>query len=142
MAQAKAGDTVKVHYTGTLDNGSEFDSSRGRDPLEFTLGEQRVIPGFEDAVNGMSVGDTVTTRVPPEQAYGERRNDLILEVDRGQFPDDVTPEVGMRLALQQPDGQPVPVTVADVKDDSVMLDANHQLAGETLTFEIELVSIE
>ena len=141
MTQAKSGDTVRVHYTGKLDDGSVFDSSDGRDPLEFTLGEQRVIPGFESAVDGMTVGDTVTTRIEPDNAYGERRPDLMLQVDRGQFPPDVTPEVGMQLAIQQPSGEAVPVTITEVEDDTITLDANHRLAGEALTFEIELVEI-
>jgi len=141
MTQAKSGDTVRVHYTGKLDDGSVFDSSDGRDPLEFTLGEQRVIPGFESAVAGMNVGDTVTTRIEPDNAYGERRPDLMLQVDRGQFPDDVTPEIGMQLAIQQPSGEAVPVTITEIEDDTITLDANHQLAGEALTFEIELVEI-
>lgn len=141
MPQAKTGDTVRVHYTGTLDDGSVFDSSQGREPLEFTLGEQRVIAGFESAVDGLNVGENVTTRIPPEEAYGDRREDLVLEVEREQFPPDIEPEVGMQLALQQPNGQPVPVTVTDVSDNAIVLDANHRLAGQTLTFNIELVEI-
>lgn len=141
MSQAKTGDTVRVHYTGTLDDGSVFDSSDGRDPLEFTLGEQRVIPGFESAVDGLNVGDSVTTRIPPDEAYGDRRDDLVLEVERAQFPPDVEPEIGMQLALQQPNGQPVPVTITAISDDSITLDANHRLAGQALTFNIQLVEI-
>ena len=141
MSQAKTGDTVRVHYTGTLDDGSVFDSSEGRDPLEFTLGEQRVIPGFESAVDGLAIGKSVTTRIPPEEAYGDRRDDLVLEVERDQFPPDVEPEIGMQLALQQPNGQPVPVTITGLSDNAITLDANHRLAGQTLTFNIELVEI-
>ncbi|MEQ8672472.1 MAG: peptidylprolyl isomerase [Aggregatilineales bacterium] len=141
MSQAKTGDTVRVHYTGTLDDGSVFDSSQGRDPLEFTLGEQRVIPGFESAVDGLAVGNSVTTRIPPDEAYGDRRDDLVLEVERDQFPPDVEPEIGMQLALQQPNGQPVPVTITGLSDEAITLDANHRLAGQALTFNIELVEI-
>ncbi len=141
MSKAKTGDTVRVHYTGKLDDGSVFDSSAGRDPLEFTLGSQQVIPGFEGAVDGLTIGESVTTRIEPDNAYGHRRDELVLEVARGEFPPDVTPEIGMRLAIEQPDGQQVPVTITDVDDSTITLDANHSLAGQALNFDIELVEI-
>lgn len=141
MAAAKQGDTVKVHYTGKLEDGTVFDTSREREPLEFTIGEGKVIPGFEAAVVGMEAGKSRSTTVPPEQAYGERRTDRILTVERDQFPDDLDPQVGQQLEVKQPDGQAVPVTVARVSDTDVTLDANHPLAGRELTFEMELVEI-
>lgn len=141
MTQAKIGDTVHVHYTGTLSDGSEFDSSRDRDPLEFTIGQQQVIPGFEKAVEGMAVGDTNTLTIPADEAYGERRDDLLLKVDPSQFPAGVTPEVGQQFEIRQNTGQTIPVTVAAVETDGVTLDANHPLAGQDLTFEITLVKV-
>lgn len=141
MATAKTGDTVQVHYTGRLDDGTVFDSSREREPLSFTLGAGQVIAGFDRAVDGMEVGEARETRVEVDDAYGPRRDDLVLEMPSDQVPDGMELEVGMRLELRQPDGRAVPVTVAGVQDDSVTLDANHPLAGEPLTFELELVSI-
>lgn len=141
MAAAKQGDTVKVHYTGKLEDGTVFDTSREREPLEFTIGEGKVIPGFEAAVIGMEAGKSRSATVPPEQAYGERRTDRILTVEREQFPEDLDPQVGQQLEVKQPDGQAVPVTVARVSDADVTLDANHPLAGRELTFEMELVEI-
>lgn len=140
MAEAKRGDTVRVHYKGTLDDGSVFDSSEGREPLEFTLGGGQVIPGFEQGVQGMSVGDERTINIPSSDAYGEHRGELLLRVPREQFPPDVTPEVGQQL--QMSDGQQTfVVTVQEVQDDAVVLDANHPLAGQALTFELKLVDI-
>lgn len=141
MSKATSGDTVRVHYKGTLSEGEEFDSSEGKDPLEFTLGESQVIPGFEKTVEGMEEGESTTTTVPAEEGYGEPREDLRLEMPRDQFPEGVEPEVGQELGLEQPDGRTVPVRVVGVADDEVTLDANHPLAGEELTFEIELVEI-
>ncbi len=141
MAQAKQGDTVRVHYKGTLNDGSVFDSSQGRDPLEFTVGAQQVIPGFETAVDGMNTGDTKTVTIPSDNAYGTYRDDLLMKVPADQFPPDMQPEVGMQLAIQQPGGQQVPVKVAKVEDDGVTLDANHPLAGQDLTFEITLEEV-
>lgn len=141
MAQAKQGDTVQVHYTGTLNDGSVFDTSQDRDPLEFTVGAQQVIPGFEEAVEGMNTGETKKITIPSDQAYGERRDDLLLKVDQSQFPSDVTPQVGMQFELRQQNGQSVPVQVSKVEDDGVTLDANHPLAGQDLTFEITLVNV-
>ena len=140
MAQARSGDTVRIHYTGRLDDGSTFDSSQGREPLEFTLGEGQVIPGFEDGVEGMSPGEEKTVTIPADQAYGPRNDDMVLVVDRAQFPDHIRPEVGQQLQMSQ-DGQVAIVTIVDVDDDSVTLDANHPLAGEDLTFDLRLVEI-
>lgn len=141
MAQAKSGDTVQVHYTGRLEDGSVFDSSRGHDPLQFTLGSGDVIPGFEQAVLGMAPGDTRTVTIPSDQAYGPRRDELVIEIGRENFPPEVTPEVGQRLQMVQ-DDQAMVVMVTGVEEDTVTLDANHPLAGADLTFDLELVGIE
>ena len=141
MANATSGDTVHVHYTGRLEDGTVFDSSEGRDPLEFTLGEGAVIAGFEKAVEGLAVGETADARLDPEQAYGPVREDLVMAVPREQLPDGMTPAVGDRLAMQTADGQNVPVTVVEADDAVVRIDANHPLAGKTLIFELELVQI-
>lgn len=141
MAEAKQGDTVQVHYTGTLNDGTVFDTSQNRDPLEFTVGAQQVIPGFEEAVQGMNPGETKTVTIPSDQAYGERRDDLLLKVDRSQFPDDVEPQIGMQLELRQQNGQSIPVQISKVEQDGITLDANHPLAGQDLTFEITLVNV-
>ncbi|MDX1631729.1 MAG: peptidylprolyl isomerase [Thermoanaerobaculia bacterium] len=141
MSKATSGDTVRVHYTGTLSEGQEFDSSEGKDPLEFTLGESQVIPGFEKTVEGMEEGESRTTTVPPEEGYGQPREDLRIQMPRDQFPEEIDPEIGQELGLQQPDGRTVPVRVVDVAESEVTLDANHPLAGQNLTFEIELVEI-
>lgn len=134
------GQTVGIHYTGTLQDGSVFDSSEGRDPLEFTLGARQVIPGFESAVRTLKIGEKTTTTIAPENAYGERREDMIVTLDRSQFPPDGEPEIGLQVYLQAGD-QPIPATIIALADDSVTLDANHSLAGKTLIFDIELVSI-
>jgi FKBP-type peptidyl-prolyl cis-trans isomerase 2 len=141
MQQAKKGDTVHVHYKGTLDDGSVFDSSEGHDPISFTLGSGDVIPGFENAIEGMSIGDKKTERMEPGDAYGDRREELVFTVGRDQMPEgDV--EVGDMLQVGFPDGSSSAVTVAAVLEDAVQLDANHPLAGKPLTFELELVGIE
>jgi peptidylprolyl isomerase len=139
---AKTGDTVQVHYRGTLDDGSEFDASVGRDPLSFTVGAGQVIQGFDAAVAGMEVGEKKTVRIPPQEAYGEHRDDLVVQLDRAQVPEHIDLKLGMGLQLQQPNGQPVAVTVKAIEDEHITLDANHPLAGEALTFELELVAIE
>lgn len=136
MRQATSGDTVRVHYTGTLDDGSEFDSSAGREPLEFTLGSGQVIPGFDNAVTGMAAGDTKTVTMGPDDAYGQANPDLVQVVDRDRIPPTIDLEVGMQLSAGS---QRLQVTAFD--DDSVTLDANHPLAGKALTFALELVSI-
>ncbi len=136
----KNGDTVQVHYTGTLDDGSVFDSSRERDPLEFTMGKGMLIPGFEAAVTGKEVGDSVTVTIPPAEAYGEHDDELVFTVPRDDMPLDITPEVGMELQLSNETGN-MNVSIARVDDESIDLDANHPLAGKTLTFVIDVVSV-
>jgi peptidylprolyl isomerase len=142
MAQAQQGDKVKVHYTGRLDDGTVFDSSIISDPLEFTIGEREVIPGFEEAVIGMNPGESKTIRVPVDRAYGPHREDMIMEVEREKFPPEIEPEVGQQLEIRRREnGQTFPVTVTDVSESSVTLDANHHLAGKDLTFDIQLLEI-
>ena len=141
MSEVKNGDTIKVHYTGKLEDGSVFDSSRDREPFEFTVGSGGVIPGFDTGVVGMAVSDTKTIEVAPDKGYGQRMDELVAEVKRDAFPDDVEPEVGQRFEMQQPDGGTINVVVAERRDEIVILDANHPLAGKTLIFEIELLAI-
>jgi peptidylprolyl isomerase len=141
MSQAKPGDTVRIHYTGTLDDGTTFDSSQGREPLEFTLGSGQVIPGFDIAVEGMQVGDSKQVSIPPTQAYGERNEEMIQEVPRDVLPDDIEPTSGMPLQAQTPDGQVINLTVTEVGEETVTVDGNHPLAGQTLNFAIELVAV-
>lgn len=141
MPQAKTGDTVKVHYTGSLSDGRIFDSSTDRDPLEFTVGEQQVVPGFEQAVVGMSQGESKTTVIPADQAYGQRDSRLIIRVPKSQLPPNITVKLNDRLQMRSGDGRVMNVVVAEVADDSVVLDGNHFLAGQDLTFDIELVEI-
>lgn len=140
MAQAKSGDTVRVHYTGRLEDGSVFDSSEGREPLEFVLGAQQVIPGFEAAVDGLSPGEERSVSIPADRAYGPRREEMVLTVGRDQFPDEIRPEVGQQLQMSQ-DGQVAIVTITGVSDAEVTLDANHPLAGKDLLFDVQLVEI-
>ncbi|ARC89544.1 peptidylprolyl isomerase [Rhodovulum sp. MB263] len=141
MTQVKPGDKVRIHYTGTLADGSTFDSSQGRDPLEFTVGSGQIIPGLDAALPGMSEGDTKTVEVPCADAYGTHNPDATQAIPRDQVPDNVPLEVGTRLNVQTSEGQVLPVTVSDVTEEVVLLDGNHPLAGKDLTFEIELVSI-
>ena len=141
MVQAKHGDTVKVHYTGRLDDGTVFDSSADRDPLEFQIGAGNVIPGFERAVLGMSSGESKTEVIPTDDAYGPYMEEMVIVIDRQQMPAELEPEVGQQLHIQQPDGNVIPVTITDVSNGTVTLDANHPLAGEDLTFDIQLVEI-
>ena len=138
--QAQQGDTVRVHYNGTLADGSEFDSSRGRDPMEFTLGAGRVIPGFERAVTGMRVGETKTVTFAAGDAYGPRREEMLVKVPRAQVPPHVQPRVGQQLQIGRGD-QALPVVVREVSDEHVVLDGTHPLAGEELTFALELVEV-
>jgi peptidylprolyl isomerase len=141
MEQAQHGDTVRVHYTGKFDDGTAFDSSAQREPLEFTLGQGQIIPGFEKAVVGMQPGESKTETIPSEEAYGPRRDEMVIAVDRQQLPADLEPQVGQRLQVTQPDGNAVPVVVTEVNPSQVTLDANHPLAGKDLTFDITLVEI-
>jgi len=138
---AKAGDQVKVHYTGRLTDGTIFDSSEGKEPLAFEVGAGMMIKGFDAAVDGMAIGDKVTAEIPAAEAYGEAREDLIFDFPKSNFPEDMKPEVGQQLAMSQPNGQQVPVKVKEIKEESVVIDANHDLAGKDLVFDIELVSI-
>nr|WP_184494463.1 peptidylprolyl isomerase [Algoriphagus iocasae] len=141
MMQAKKGDAVQVHYTGKLEDGSVFDSSANREPLGFTVGAGQMIQGFDAAVDGMAVGDKKTVTIPAAQAYGEKREDMMIDVPVEQVPADIKPEIGMQLTLQGGNGQPMPVIVTHVDDTKITLDANHQLAGKDLIFDIELVKI-
>lgn len=136
----KNGDTLRVHYTGTLSDGTVFDSSREREPLEFTMGKGMLIPGFEAAVMGHEAGETVTVTIPPSQAYGESDPELVFTVDRAQVPDHIPLTVGVPLQLSNEQGQ-MDVTITEVTDEEITLDANHPLAGKELTFEIEIVSV-
>nr|WP_294907339.1 peptidylprolyl isomerase [uncultured Lacibacter sp.] len=142
MQQAKKGDTVRVHYTGTLLTGEQFDSSAGREPLEFEVGAGMMIKGFDDAVVGMAVGDKKTINISPEEAYGERNEQMIIDFPRSNFPDDMEPEIGMQLMMNNSAGQQFPVTITEVREDVVVLDANHMLAGKELVFDIEMVEID
>ena len=141
MQQVKNGDKVRVHYTGKLTNGSEFDSSVKREPLEFTVGAGQMIKGFDAALPGMEIGEKKTINIPAADAYGERSDEAIIEFPKENVPADMKLEPGMPLTLQNQHGQPVPVVVVEVKDDVIVLDANHFLAGEELVFDIELVEI-
>ena len=141
MSQAKTGDSVKIHYTGTLEDGTQFDSSAGREPLEFELGSGQVIPGFDKAVDGMAVGDSKSVNIPAEDAYGPHHEQMIQQVPRDALPEDMEPAEGMTLQAEGPDGQVFNLVVTSVEDDSITVDGNHPLAGKVLNFDIELVSI-
>ncbi|NIZ10219.1 peptidylprolyl isomerase [Pseudooceanicola sp. HF7] len=141
MSAAKSGDTVRIHYTGTLHDGTTFDSSSGRDPLEFTVGSGQIIPGLDSAIPGMEVGEKKTVEVPSTEAYGERDPNAMQTVPRDAIPDTIPLEVGLQLQMSSPQGQVIPVTVAEISDESVLLDANHALAGKDLVFAIEMVEI-
>jgi len=141
MSEAKTGDTVKVHYTGTLADGSTFDSSRGQEPLEFRLGEGNMIAGFENAVLGMALGERKTVTIPCEQAYGERNPQMSQSVPRSAIPDDIELAEGTVLHAQNPEGQTIRLTVAAFDDENVTVDGNHPLAGQDLIFSLELVAI-
>jgi FKBP-type peptidyl-prolyl cis-trans isomerase 2 len=141
MEQVKTGDTIKIHYRGRLEDGTVFDSSEGREPLEFEVGSGMVIPGFDAGVTGMSAGDKKTIHIPAEEAYGPRHEHMMMEFPRDRFPEDMIPEEGMTLNMSDGQGQVIPVVIAEVKEDAVLLDANHQLAGHDLIFDLELVSI-
>ncbi len=141
MSQAKNGDTIRIHYTGRLDDGTVFDSSRGRDPLQFELGSGEVIPGFDQAALGMEVGQSKTTTIPAAEAYGSHRPELVFTVDRSEFGDQADPRVGQRFQAQMQNNELLDLTVVQVAGDNITLDANHPLAGKDLTFDIELVEI-
>ena len=141
LSDAKNGDTVKVHYKGTLQDDSVFDSSEGRDPLQFTMGQGQLIPGFEKAVATLKVGESTQVDIPSAEAYGKVNEDLIVNIPRNQLPESIDPKVGMQLQMNQQNGQPIPVRVTAVSDSELTIDANHPLAGKDLTFQIELVEV-
>lgn len=140
--QAKKGDKVQVHYHGRLTDGTTFDSSAGRQPLEFEVGSGMVIKGFDDGVTGMSVGDKKTISIPPDEAYGPRQQEMVIEFPITNFPPDIKPEVGMTLNMHSEQGHEVPVVITGITEEAVTLDANHPLAGQTLVFDLELVDIK
>lgn len=139
---AKQGETVAVHYTGKLDSGEVFDSSRGRDPLEFQLGAGQVIPGFERAVEGLAVGEAREIRLDPADAYGDPQDELLVDVPAEQFPEDAKPQVGHQVQVQVAPGENRVARIAEVREDAVKLDLNHPLAGQALTFDVELVAVK
>ncbi|WP_422374379.1 FKBP-type peptidyl-prolyl cis-trans isomerase [Roseibium sp.] len=141
MTEAKAGDTVQLHYKGTLDDGSVFDSSEGREPLEFTVGSGQIIPGLDRAIPGMKVGDEKTVRIEPDDAYGPHNPAARQAVPRSNIPENVPLQIGMQLQAQTDNGQMMTVTVVEISDDEVVLDANHPLAGKVLIFEIQITGI-
>jgi len=141
MAQAKQGDTVQIHYTGKLEDGTIFDTSRERHPLRFTIGSGQVIAGFDQALVGMNAGESRTTKIPVELAYGPRRDDMITTMDRSQLPKEAVPQKGQRLELTQADDSVILVTITEVSDTTITIDGNHPLAGKPLTFDIELIGI-
>lgn len=141
MAQAKNGDCVKIHYTGKLEDDTVFDSSVNRAPLQFTLGEGKIIPGFEKAIIGMNPGESKTVKIPYDEAYGPHRPELIAEIERSRFPEDMKLEVGREIKLRQPNGRVVAVKIINITEAKVTLDANHPLAGKELSFDIKLVDI-
>lgn len=143
MSQVKQNDTVKVHYTGKLKDGQVFDSSVERgEPIEFTLGQGQLIPGFEKGLLDMKVNEKKTVTIPKEEAYGEPREDLIQEVEKNQLPEEIKPEVGMGLVSKSPDGREMNLIVKDVKEDTIVVDGNHPLAGKDLVFDLEVVEIK
>lgn len=141
MAQVKSGDKVKVHYHGKLTTGETFDSSEGREPLEFEVGSGMVIKGFDEGVTGMSVGEKKTINIPFTEAYGPRNPEMVIDMPKERFPEDMEVEVGMPLVMSDGQGQQFQVTITEIKDNSVILDANHPLAGKDLVFDLELVEI-
>lgn len=141
MSQVKQNDKVKVHYTGKLANGEVFDSSLERDPMEFEVGKGQLIPGFENGVIDMKVNEKKTITVPSDEAYGEPRKELVQEVPKDRLPEDIKPEVGMGLVSTTPQGQEIQLVVKEVKDEAIVVDGNHPLAGQDLTFEVEVIDI-
>jgi len=141
MSQAKCGDRVAVHYTGKLENGEVFANSKVGEPFEFTIGKGEVIPGFENGVIAMEVGETKTITVPPEEAYGSRNEELLIQIKKNVLPENITPAIGGQLQIPQKDGNPIRVIISDMNEDTLILDANHPLAGVALTFDMLLVAI-
>jgi peptidylprolyl isomerase len=140
MRKVQLNDVIRVHYTGRLEDGTEFDSSTGKDPLEFKVGGGNLISGFEEGVIGMTEGETKSVSIPPEEGYGEHQEELVAEIERSKLPATLSPEVGMPLQVKRPDGQVMPARIVDVSDDKVTLDGNPPLAGKTLIFDMELVA--
>ncbi|MBS1745479.1 MAG: peptidylprolyl isomerase [Bacteroidetes bacterium] len=140
--QAKKGDKVKVHYHGRLSDGSTFDSSAGRQPLEFEVGSGMVIKGFDDGVTGMAVGEKKTVTIPSDDAYGPRQEAMVIQFPKSNFPNEIIPEIGMTLQMHSENGQEIPVVITAISDDAITLDANHPLAGKELIFDIELVDLK
>jgi peptidylprolyl isomerase len=141
LKSAETGNAVRVHYTGTLNDGNVFDSSREREPLEFTIGSGQLIRGFEDAVLGMTAGDVKTIKISAAEAYGDRREELVITINRKQFPDHINPAEGLQLDLKSPDGSVLNAIITALEEESVTLDANHPLAGQDINFDIELLEI-
>ena len=141
MSEVKSGDKVAIHYTGSLTDGSVFDSSEGREPLEFTVGSGQIIPGLDAALPGMKVGDKKKVTIAPADAYGDHNPEGVLEVPKSQLPDDMPLEIGTQLEMRSPDGRSAPVTIIAVGDDTVTMDSNHFLAGKELVFDFELMKI-
>jgi len=142
MSQVKQNDTVKVHYTGKLADGQVFDTSEGKEPIEFTLGEGQLIPGFENGLIDMKLNEKKTINIPVDQAYGQPREDLVQEIDKSQLPPEIAPEVGMGLVSKTPDGREMNLLVAEVKENTIIVDGNHPLAGKDLIFDLEVVEIK
>lgn len=142
MSQVKQNDTVKVHYTGKLKDGQVFDTSEGKEPIEFTLGQGQLIPGFEKGLIDMKVQEKKTITIPQDEAYGEAREELIQEVAKDQLPEEIKPEVGMGLVSKTPDGKEMNLVVAEVKEETIVVDGNHPLAGKDLIFDLEVVEIK
>lgn len=141
MAKAQDGNKVKVHYTGTLDNGTQFDSSVGREPLEFTIGEGMLLPMFEETVVGLEPGETAKVKISAAEGYGLRNEELVIKIEKANLPPTIIPEIGMKLQMRTPDGQPLIIKITEINDDHIFVDANHELAGQDLNFAIELVEI-
>jgi peptidylprolyl isomerase len=141
MAQAKAGDKVRVHYEGKLSDGTIFDSSLEREPIEFILGQDTVIPGFEDAVIGMEAGESKDVSIPPEEGFGEYSEDLVVDIEKTILPPEINPELGMQLEVSSEEETPRVFTIADIVEDSITLDGNHPLAGKEIAFKITLLEI-
>ena len=142
MSQVKENNTVKVHYVGKLSDGQVFDTSEGKEPLEFTLGQGKLIAGFEKGLIDMKLNEKKTITISKEEAYGESREDLIQEVDKSQLPEDITPEVGMGLVSKSADGNEMNLLIVEVKETTIVIDGNHPLAGKELTFDLEVVDIQ
>ena len=141
MSKAKNGDKIRIHYTGKLEDGNVFDNSIERQPLEFIVGDGEVMTGIDKGVIGMEPGDTKTIEIPPEEAFGPKRKELVIEVPKSELPNQITPTLGQRLKMHDPDGDHIELIITDINEETITLDANHPLAGHTLFFDLELVEI-